>query len=454
MFTASALNDQSVDPEILLIESDELRAYEIVSCLAQADEAYVVEECTTAVSSLERIEQGRYALVVFDAQSMAIHTALPGIALLHQRAPHLPLLVLTNHQSEAWTAAAMRAGATQVCCTRPLDAVRVNREVRLAIERHVAEGRIHGLAHRDPLTGVANRKQFNQTLREVLSESALRRFAVMVLDLDGFKAINDTYGHEAGDVILREVAQRLERTVAPSGVVGRLGGDEFGLILSEMTDVASVLGVAERVCADLSAPLAYGSRTLTIQGRVGVAIYPTSATTASDLLEAADRAMYAAKGSESPVHVHLPDGPLTVPAELERSARDRLLLGHVLGGPLGEPVRQVHPDASAPHLRGVHRLVRPGEQLLGGVAGERTKSHANATAHLESPVIDEQRAPNRCEDLLGVGQRLLKARDRGDQNSKLVTPHARDGDRPGGCPHALAEPPQHLIADVVARGCR
>jgi diguanylate cyclase (GGDEF)-like protein len=153
------------------------------------------------------------------------------------------------------------------------------------------------LATDDDVTGLVSRAGFNEVLAGAI-ESARHRgesLAVLLLDLDGFKAVNDTLGHEQGDHLLRAVAHRLRSLCRGTDVVARLGGDEFGILLRKLGDPHRTAEVAERCLSGLLAPVELRSRSVTPRASIGIAIYPDDAHDAIDLLRAADTAMYAAK---------------------------------------------------------------------------------------------------------------------------------------------------------------
>ncbi len=168
-------------------------------------------------------------------------------------------------------------------------------DVTLRVEQ---DRRTRREADTDPLTGLANRRALERTLESALARAAARgrTVAVLMLDLDGFKAINDSHGHAAGDAALREVARRLRRCVRERDLVARLGGDEFVVLL---TDVGGSSGAAkeacERVDAALGEPIALEQGEMALRAAIGVATYPGDAADVASLLAHADRAMYAAK---------------------------------------------------------------------------------------------------------------------------------------------------------------
>jgi diguanylate cyclase (GGDEF)-like protein len=154
-------------------------------------------------------------------------------------------------------------------------------------------------AETDPLTGLANRRALERTLDAALTRAVKRSrsVGVVMLDLDGFKAINDNHGHAAGDEALREVARRLRGCVRERDLVARLGGDEFVLVL---TDVGGRSGAVQdavaRIQDALATPVQVNDISASLRAAIGVAVFPGDGADAADLIAHADRAMYAAKG--------------------------------------------------------------------------------------------------------------------------------------------------------------
>jgi diguanylate cyclase (GGDEF)-like protein/PAS domain S-box-containing protein len=169
--------------------------------------------------------------------------------------------------------------------------------VRDISERREAAARIAHLAFHDALTGLPNRAVFTQHLEGAVAKATDggEPAAVLCIDLDGFKAVNDVYGHPAGDALLIAAAQRIRATVREHELVARLGGDEFAIVQASghQPDHAGLL--AERVIAALAEPFAIGSATVRISGSIGVALCPADARTADDLIKNADMALYRAK---------------------------------------------------------------------------------------------------------------------------------------------------------------
>jgi diguanylate cyclase len=155
----------------------------------------------------------------------------------------------------------------------------------------------HHKALHDALTSLPNRSFFDQRLASILgaSEPPHHMLAVFFLDLDGFKSLNDTHGHDVGDQVLRIVATRLARAVRAEDFVSRIGGDEFACLLPESSDRQRMARFAGELFEAISAPARLGSLELCVRPSIGIAIYPADGVTTEALLRSADAAMYRAK---------------------------------------------------------------------------------------------------------------------------------------------------------------
>jgi diguanylate cyclase (GGDEF)-like protein/PAS domain S-box-containing protein len=165
-------------------------------------------------------------------------------------------------------------------------------------EREIAEGRLLHLAQHDLLTGLPNRKLFYDTLKKTLPLAASKncQVAIMLLDVDHFKDINDTLGHVIGDKLLAQIADLLVGCVGVRDTVGRLGGDEFGLILTMENELGAAV-VAEKIREALREPLRLDGNDVNVTGSIGITMYPSDATRPDVLVKYADTAMYSAKQS-------------------------------------------------------------------------------------------------------------------------------------------------------------
>lgn len=173
----------------------------------------------------------------------------------------------------------------------------VSTQVAVAIERKQTESRFRHMAHHDPLTDLPNRRLFDDRLDMALKRARREGeyLALLCLDLDEFKDINDTFGHEAGDRLLREVAQRLMQCVRESDTIGRMGGDEFTVLLTNIHGPDDVKITEQKIRAALGRPFNLNGQTLSISASIGTAVYPKQGIEKEQLLHNADADMYAMK---------------------------------------------------------------------------------------------------------------------------------------------------------------
>ncbi|MBF0439662.1 MAG: diguanylate cyclase [Magnetococcales bacterium] len=165
-------------------------------------------------------------------------------------------------------------------------------------ERHLAEKTLERLAHHDALTGLPNRRLFGVFLQQAVARCQRHNcgLAVMFMDLDRFKAVNDGYGHDVGDLLLTEAARRIHDCLRENDVVARLGGDEFTIILSDTTRQTKIIGlVAQRIIDSLRVPFHLLEHTCQIGASIGISVFPDDADNPDQLLKMADTALYAVK---------------------------------------------------------------------------------------------------------------------------------------------------------------
>ena len=164
-------------------------------------------------------------------------------------------------------------------------------------ELRKSQARLHYLANHDSLTGLPNRSFFETQLQEAIdwSDQSDRMIALFFIDLDGFKQVNDTFGHGVGDRLLQSVAKRLVSCLRASDTVARLGGDEFTVILPGALRLPEIERVATKVIETLTQPFTFDGQTMTISGSIGISLYPHPCQTLTELVETADAAMYEAK---------------------------------------------------------------------------------------------------------------------------------------------------------------
>lgn len=230
-------------------------------------------------------------------------------------------------------------------------------------------------ARRDPLTGLLNRRGFMQALDDLLRRPAQDPHgpALLLVDLDGFKPVNDAHGHAAGDAVLRILAQRFGATLRKDAVIGRPGGDEFAVLLPRIATRETAMHIAERLLAAIAEPMEWNGLRLSVGASIGIAFRSGGESDGEMLLAAADRAMYAAKAQEGPSwSVHDPATPGGPGAEERAALEAAIRTGEI------RPHYQVKVELATGRVAGLEALarwVRPGGAtvlpagFLPGVAG-------------------------------------------------------------------------------------
>ena len=201
-------------------------------------------------------------------------------------------------------------------------------------ERKRSQEQATRLARYDALTGLANRFQMSQSLEKILGaqSEANRQCAILLLDLDRFKQVNDTLGHPAGDALLKQVSQRLERAVGKLGQVGRLGGDEFKVIIPSRVDKSVLVNLGNDIIHSLSQPYSIDGQRIVIGASIGIAVAPEHGDNSEELIRNADLALYAAKdGGRGRHHFYAEDlhAEAEARSQLEEDLRDAVVKGEM-----------------------------------------------------------------------------------------------------------------------------
>ncbi len=175
----------------------------------------------------------------------------------------------------------------------------VSRQFHVEEKLRNAKHYLERIANQDTLTNLSNRSRFSTVLRNTMVQSrkSNSRLALMYFDLDGFKGINDTYGHQHGDTLLREIANRLRNRIRDCDRIARLGGDEFALVIEHVQSNEAALREAATIAEVIHAPVRLGNVSIEVTCSIGVCVFPTDATTPAELIKGADVAMYSAKQS-------------------------------------------------------------------------------------------------------------------------------------------------------------
>jgi len=218
---------------------------------------------------------------------------------LKLQVPEIPIVVLSGFADENASVKAVSEGAQDYLIKGQIDSNLLVRSLRYAIERKKAEDMIEKLAYHDSLTGLPCRKLFSDRGIMAMAESKRNhgKIAMIMLDLDNFKAINDNLGHDAGDELLKEVGSRLAGILRQTDTVCRMGGDEFGLLISDLTLRETIKEVAQRILDAIRKPFDLHGFKEKVTASLGIAIYPEDGENLEMLIKHADIAMYEVKKS-------------------------------------------------------------------------------------------------------------------------------------------------------------
>jgi diguanylate cyclase (GGDEF)-like protein len=252
--------------------------------------------CERQQSALSEISSGNYDVVLLDCAHQS-DTALTLLQEITQQDCKVPIVALTEHVSEPIVQKVMRLGATDVLCLGKLDSYLLERCLSYAVEKHAADKKLAELSLYDPLTGVPNRVLFRQAMEESIERAKVDQvpLALLLINLDGFKKVNEVYGSEAGDQLVATMAKRLNHCVRKSDCLARVGADEFTLMLEDCETKDDIALVAKKVIDVLSNPFMVSDAPLMISCSIGIATYPESGDTVDGLLRRANMAMVQAK---------------------------------------------------------------------------------------------------------------------------------------------------------------
>jgi diguanylate cyclase (GGDEF)-like protein len=282
--------------KILLVEDDADDAEFLRLSLAQHNNAVHVTRTGSLSDAVSALGNDRFDVVLLDL-NLPDGRGVECVGTIQEADSFVPIVVLSGHGDEDYAVEILNRGVQDYLVKWEGDGRIILRAIRYAIERKRADIKVNYLSRHDALTGIPNRQYLRDQLNHARTRAlrSERGMALMLLDLDKFKTVNDTLGHEAGDVLLRTVVARLSGCIPDGDLLARLGGDEFAILLEDIEGPRDIEAVARDVLDAFQEPFDIAARRVSVTASIGITVCPTDGTEPVNLLNNADIAMYQAK---------------------------------------------------------------------------------------------------------------------------------------------------------------
>lgn len=285
------------DIRILVVDGDRAETGSLTASLSNAGfkkaNVLIAPSFDDAVNAVEK-ETLHVALINYD---LTPRTGFELMEELMRMGNPVPVIMTAETTDSKIDSGAMDRGAYDYLIHSDIDSEQLERTIRYTVIRRKLEDRLVHAALYDELSGLPNRRAFFDRLKQGLfrADRHKQELSIVYIDLNGFKAVNDTHGHQAGDEVIREIGKRLEACLRRTDTPARLGGDEFACILEDFRDREAALAVIDKITSIFSDPIPYEGVDHQIGGSLGVSFYPDNAKQADLLIQLADESMYQAK---------------------------------------------------------------------------------------------------------------------------------------------------------------
>ena len=290
---------------ILVVDDDEVDAEYIRRTLRNSSQGVDIEVASTVDDALSVCTLKNFDVILLDYR-------LPGrdgIELVFElkanpQIPDSAIVMMSTSENDELAKTCIQAGAQDFILKSEITPSKlrrciINSQTRYELERQLKESheRIRLLAEKDPLTEIANRRYFEDKLKQTVNQCIRKKsqFALLILDLDNFKYANDSFGHDNGDVLLKKVTTRIRSTLRGFELFARLGGDEFAILIPEVDRLNVPSMIANRILHVLEKPFELGGLSISTSASIGVVLFPQDGSSSEELLKNADIAMYRSK---------------------------------------------------------------------------------------------------------------------------------------------------------------
>ena len=297
-------------PKILIVDDANINIVAMTLLLKNVKATIITASSGEKALEIARNEDG-LALILLDVEMPEMDGFEVSRAMQKEtRTRSIPIIIITAHQDSAHIERAYLSGAVDflqkpVRKTALLSKVRVFLDLwslrsgleQEIVQRKLAEQRVEHLAVHDPLTNLYNRRGLYEQLNQMISRSQRNHYSsvVIFIDLDGFKSINDEFGHESGDFLLKKISESYKKIVRQTDTIARIGGDEFVVLMTDISESNALIIKVEQFITATSAPVNLDGRIASVSASIGIALYPDHGSDTETLLDHADQAMYQAK---------------------------------------------------------------------------------------------------------------------------------------------------------------
>ncbi len=291
----SRITEKELYPRILIVDDD--RSMRIALREVLEEDGYQVDEASNGAQAVAVSERHMPDLVLMDAVMPGMDGFTACKKIRHfASGKQTPILMITALEDEPSIERAFASGATDYI-PKPVHFGVLRQRIGRLLDASQKEKHVRHLAYNDPLTGLPNRTLFMESLADLMKRrtSDVHSLALLFLDLDRFKMVNDTLGHDAGDMLLKAAAERIVGCVRHGDMVARLGGDEFTIIIDDIRSHTVAASVAEKICNALSTPFSFMGQEMYVSTSIGISICPEDGNDIGTLMKHADTAMFRAK---------------------------------------------------------------------------------------------------------------------------------------------------------------